>query len=221
MKQNSTNLLDRRAMLGLTATALAGSLTACSGSSRAATQAGLPGRQRFQDKVVIITGAPLCLHCEQARTCRTRPVRRSGLCIQGNSGEHPYTGHNGHSPCETSGPHGKRSRYGLGSRRPGVCKAPYPNGQNGNAGRNRCLCPRAGLRRFPLHDWRANGDRRREDSSCELRSTDCRASDPLVDSARKSTRKRRNKERLHPGVEPGNTFRGVTGGRRVKNGFIC
>ena len=57
MKQNSTNLLDRRAMLGLTATALAGSLTACSGSSRAATQARLPGRQRFQDKVVIITGA--------------------------------------------------------------------------------------------------------------------------------------------------------------------
>ena len=45
-------------MLGLTATALVGSLTACAHSTVAKTaQTSAPARQRFQNKVVIITGA--------------------------------------------------------------------------------------------------------------------------------------------------------------------
>lgn len=57
MKQDSGNLLNRRAMLGLTTTAVVGSLTACSGSMRASKQVGLPKGHRFQGKVVLITGA--------------------------------------------------------------------------------------------------------------------------------------------------------------------
>jgi NAD(P)-dependent dehydrogenase (short-subunit alcohol dehydrogenase family) len=59
MQSNKTasdnRTLDRRAMLGLTASALAGSLTAC--SSTKLTQTSTPNRQRFKDKVVLITGA--------------------------------------------------------------------------------------------------------------------------------------------------------------------
>jgi len=58
MNQQSENSINRRAMLGLTATALAGSLTACAHSTAAKTaQTGAPARQRFQNKVVLITGA--------------------------------------------------------------------------------------------------------------------------------------------------------------------
>ena len=57
MKNESNILFDRRAMLGLTATALAGSLTACTEATRAATQPALVNRQRFTNKVVVITGA--------------------------------------------------------------------------------------------------------------------------------------------------------------------
>jgi NAD(P)-dependent dehydrogenase (short-subunit alcohol dehydrogenase family) len=57
MRDQSENIINRRAVLGMTATALAVSLTACSGATRAATQTGVSGRQRFKEKVVIITGA--------------------------------------------------------------------------------------------------------------------------------------------------------------------
>jgi len=57
MKNESNILLDRRAMLGLTATALAGSLTACTETTRAATQPAPINKQRFKNKVVVITGA--------------------------------------------------------------------------------------------------------------------------------------------------------------------
>jgi NAD(P)-dependent dehydrogenase (short-subunit alcohol dehydrogenase family) len=57
MSNQPENIINRRAVLGLTATAFAASLTACSGASRAAMQSGVPGRQRFRDKIVIITGA--------------------------------------------------------------------------------------------------------------------------------------------------------------------
>jgi NAD(P)-dependent dehydrogenase (short-subunit alcohol dehydrogenase family) len=57
MRRESENTINRRAMLGLTATALAGSLAACARSPIAAVQAAIPARQRFQNKVVIITGA--------------------------------------------------------------------------------------------------------------------------------------------------------------------
>jgi hypothetical protein len=58
MNQQSDNTINRRAMLGLTATALAGSLTACAHPTTAKTaQTNIPARQRFQNKVVLITGA--------------------------------------------------------------------------------------------------------------------------------------------------------------------
>jgi hypothetical protein len=56
MNRTSENTINRRAMLGLTATALAGSLAACSKATVAAAPTGI-GRQRFQNKVVLITGA--------------------------------------------------------------------------------------------------------------------------------------------------------------------
>jgi NAD(P)-dependent dehydrogenase (short-subunit alcohol dehydrogenase family) len=58
MNQQSDNTINRRAMLGLTATALAGSLTACAHSTSVKTaQTCVAARQRFQNKVVLITGA--------------------------------------------------------------------------------------------------------------------------------------------------------------------
>jgi hypothetical protein len=57
MSDQLENIVNRRAMLGLTATAMVGSLTACSDATRAATPTKAPDRQRFKDKVVIITGA--------------------------------------------------------------------------------------------------------------------------------------------------------------------
>jgi hypothetical protein len=56
MSEESKTLLDRRAALGLTAAAVAGSLTACSGSHSTAA-AVTSSRQRFLGKVVLITGA--------------------------------------------------------------------------------------------------------------------------------------------------------------------
>ena len=55
MSEESKTVLDRRALLGLTAAAVAGSLTACSGSHP--TVAAPSPRQRFLGKVVLITGA--------------------------------------------------------------------------------------------------------------------------------------------------------------------
>jgi NAD(P)-dependent dehydrogenase (short-subunit alcohol dehydrogenase family) len=53
-----SNLIVRRAVLGYAAAAMAGSLTACSGTSaRNAAQATASSRRRFQNKVVVITGA--------------------------------------------------------------------------------------------------------------------------------------------------------------------
>jgi NAD(P)-dependent dehydrogenase (short-subunit alcohol dehydrogenase family) len=49
-------MINRRAMLGLAASALAGSMAACSKSEVAASPIGT-ARQRFQSKVVLITGA--------------------------------------------------------------------------------------------------------------------------------------------------------------------
>lgn len=58
MNQQPQNTINRRAMLGLTATAFAGSLTACAHSTAAkTTQTAVPAKQRFQNKVVLITGA--------------------------------------------------------------------------------------------------------------------------------------------------------------------
>jgi NAD(P)-dependent dehydrogenase (short-subunit alcohol dehydrogenase family) len=58
MSKEAENTINRRAMLGLTATALAGSLAGCAHSTAAGTaQIGTPARQRFQNKVVLITGA--------------------------------------------------------------------------------------------------------------------------------------------------------------------
>jgi NAD(P)-dependent dehydrogenase (short-subunit alcohol dehydrogenase family) len=57
VKEPSESTINRRAMLGLTATALAGSLAACSKSTAAAMSSGANTRKRFQNKVVIITGA--------------------------------------------------------------------------------------------------------------------------------------------------------------------
>lgn len=56
MSEPLANLMNRRAMLGLTTAAVAGSLSACAsapGSAIAAT----PARQRFRGKTVLITGA--------------------------------------------------------------------------------------------------------------------------------------------------------------------
>lgn len=50
------SLIDRRAMLGFTAAAVTGALTACS-KTAAPTASSLPVRRRFENKVVIITGA--------------------------------------------------------------------------------------------------------------------------------------------------------------------
>lgn len=55
MSEESKVILDRRAMLGLTAAAMAGSITACSTSQ--STAAAVSSRQRFLGKVVLITGA--------------------------------------------------------------------------------------------------------------------------------------------------------------------
>jgi len=57
MREQSEHLINRRATLGMTAAALAASLTACSGANRSPKLAEVSGRQRFKDKVVIITGA--------------------------------------------------------------------------------------------------------------------------------------------------------------------
>jgi NAD(P)-dependent dehydrogenase (short-subunit alcohol dehydrogenase family) len=48
--------IDRRAMLGLTTAAVTGALTACS-KGATHTAASIPARRRFENKVVIITGA--------------------------------------------------------------------------------------------------------------------------------------------------------------------
>src|SRR5579862_7071203 len=56
MKYDMHAPLDRRTMLTLSAMAVAGSLTACSGSP-APHLASAPSRQRFLNKVVLITGA--------------------------------------------------------------------------------------------------------------------------------------------------------------------
>jgi NAD(P)-dependent dehydrogenase (short-subunit alcohol dehydrogenase family) len=56
MKHDTHALLDRRTMLGLSAAAVAGSLAACS-SAPAPRLAAAPLRQRFVNKVVLITGA--------------------------------------------------------------------------------------------------------------------------------------------------------------------
>jgi NAD(P)-dependent dehydrogenase (short-subunit alcohol dehydrogenase family) len=53
-KDNS--LIDRRAMLGFTAAAMTGALTACN-KPAAPTASSAPVRHRFENKVVIITGA--------------------------------------------------------------------------------------------------------------------------------------------------------------------
>jgi NAD(P)-dependent dehydrogenase (short-subunit alcohol dehydrogenase family) len=57
MSQQAENLIDRRSMLGLTATALAGTLAGCAHTTVAATQAQTPARRRFENKVVLVTGA--------------------------------------------------------------------------------------------------------------------------------------------------------------------
>jgi hypothetical protein len=56
MGKNNDARIDRRAVLGFAAAAMAGSLAACSSPTTAA-QTGPPARQRFKDKVVLITGA--------------------------------------------------------------------------------------------------------------------------------------------------------------------
>jgi NAD(P)-dependent dehydrogenase (short-subunit alcohol dehydrogenase family) len=57
MNSNTERLLDRRAMLGLTAAAMAGTVAGCSHSAVGPQAAAAPRRQRFQGKVVLITGA--------------------------------------------------------------------------------------------------------------------------------------------------------------------
>ena len=58
MKPDTSYLLNRRDLLGFTAIAAAGALTGCSGSQAHDTAKGAtPVRRRFQDKVVLITGA--------------------------------------------------------------------------------------------------------------------------------------------------------------------
>jgi NAD(P)-dependent dehydrogenase (short-subunit alcohol dehydrogenase family) len=56
MNESSEKMMDRRAMIGLAATAAAGTLTACSHAPVAAPAAS-PARLRFHGKVVLITGA--------------------------------------------------------------------------------------------------------------------------------------------------------------------
>ncbi len=55
MSKNSP-LIDRRAMLGFTAAAVTGALTACT-KAAAPTASLAPVRRRFENKVVLITGA--------------------------------------------------------------------------------------------------------------------------------------------------------------------
>jgi NAD(P)-dependent dehydrogenase (short-subunit alcohol dehydrogenase family) len=50
------SLINRRAMLGLTAAAAAGAVTACS-KTTAPVASSAPARRRFENKVVIVTGA--------------------------------------------------------------------------------------------------------------------------------------------------------------------
>ena len=57
MNGQSKNTINRRALLGLTATALAGSLAGCTRPTGAPAQAGTVARRRFENKVVIVTGA--------------------------------------------------------------------------------------------------------------------------------------------------------------------
>ena len=57
MSDQSENIINRRVVLGMTATAVAASLTACSGATRLATRTAVAGRQRFKGKVIVITGA--------------------------------------------------------------------------------------------------------------------------------------------------------------------
>ena len=58
MSKNSNGTVNRRAMLGLTAAAIAGGLTACSRSSGAGpTSVQSEVRRRFEKKTVLITGA--------------------------------------------------------------------------------------------------------------------------------------------------------------------
>src|SRR3984885_2013454 len=55
MNQNSS-FINRRAMLGFTAAALTGAVAACS-KATAPSAATAPAKRRFENKVVIITGA--------------------------------------------------------------------------------------------------------------------------------------------------------------------
>jgi NAD(P)-dependent dehydrogenase (short-subunit alcohol dehydrogenase family) len=58
MSETTGGIVDRRAMLGMTAAAMAGSLTACSRSTGAGpTNVPPEVRRRFENKVVLITGA--------------------------------------------------------------------------------------------------------------------------------------------------------------------
>ncbi len=57
MHQKEGNLINRRAILGLAATAAAGSLAACGRRSASHIVNAVSGRQRFLNKVIIITGA--------------------------------------------------------------------------------------------------------------------------------------------------------------------
>jgi NAD(P)-dependent dehydrogenase (short-subunit alcohol dehydrogenase family) len=56
MNANAERLLDRRAMLGLTAAAVAGTVAGCSKGVAPQMDAG-PARRRFEGKIVLITGA--------------------------------------------------------------------------------------------------------------------------------------------------------------------
>jgi NAD(P)-dependent dehydrogenase (short-subunit alcohol dehydrogenase family) len=57
MNQGENSRFDRRAMMGMTAAAVAGSLTACGSAPHPAVVATGSGRRRFAGKVVLITGA--------------------------------------------------------------------------------------------------------------------------------------------------------------------
>lgn len=56
MNKNDS-LTDRRAMLGFTAAAVTGALTACVKATTPVTSSSAPARRRFENKVVVITGA--------------------------------------------------------------------------------------------------------------------------------------------------------------------
>jgi NAD(P)-dependent dehydrogenase (short-subunit alcohol dehydrogenase family) len=58
MRQDASDFMDRRTLLGFAAAAVGGALTSCSGTPAShAGPAPTSARQRFKDKVVIITGA--------------------------------------------------------------------------------------------------------------------------------------------------------------------